>query len=113
MGSCAIGGMRRRYPALINEIWDFGDAVTLIKNRHTLTIGFAGRKIRYNMVNGAGLGRVNYNGQYSGDVFADALLGAGASVALTELGPLSNPAVSPSASVLQSVGRLMYGTIGR
>ena len=83
----------------INEIWDFGDAVTLIKNRHTLTIGFAGRKIRYNMVNGAGLGRVNYNGQYSGDVFADALLGAGASVALTELGPLSNPEVSPSAHV--------------
>ena len=51
------------------------------------------------MINGPGIGRVNYNGEYSGDDFADALLGAGASVALIELGPLSNPTVSPSAHV--------------
>jgi len=81
----------------INQIWDFGDSATWVVNRHTLTFGFSGRKVRYDPINGAGLGRINYNGQYSGDNFADALLGAGAAVALVQLGPLSNPAVNPGA----------------
>ena len=83
----------------LNAIWDLGESAIWTIKRHTLSFGFGGRNIHYNMINGAGLGRVNYNGQYSGDSFADALLGAGAGVALTQLGPLSNPAVNPGAHV--------------
>jgi hypothetical protein len=83
----------------INENWDLDESVTWIVKRHTLIFGIGGRTDHYNVINGAGLGRVNYNGEYSGDAFADSLLGAGVGIDIEELGPLSVPTVSPSAHI--------------
>jgi len=81
-----------------DSIWDLGDSAIWTVKRHTLSFGFDGRRIHLDLAPGsASLGRVNYNGQYSGDTFADALLGAGAGIALTQLGPLSNPTLQPEA----------------
>ena len=41
----------------------------------------------YTQTESGSLGRINYNGEYSGDDFADSLLGASPSIAITETGP--------------------------
>ena len=64
--------------------------------RHTLSIGFGGYRRIYCYRGGGGLGRINYNGEYSGDTFADSLLGASPGIAITEVGALSNPALGLS-----------------
>ncbi len=75
------------------SIWDLGESVIWNVKRHTMSFGFGGRRIVYAIKDGGSLGRINYNGQYSGDNFADSLLGASPGIAITELGPLSNPSV--------------------
>ena len=70
--------------------WDYSESVVWTVKRHTLSFGFGGRRNIYNTTAGGSLGRINYNGQYSGDNFADSLLGASPGIAITELGPTSN-----------------------
>src|ERR1035437_6480046 len=61
------------YSSRINEIWDLGESAIWTIKRHTLGFGFDGRTIRYNMIEGRGMGAIQYNGEYSGDGFADSL----------------------------------------
>jgi outer membrane receptor protein involved in Fe transport len=70
--------------------WDYSESVIWNIKRHTLSLGFGGYRRIYGVTAGGGLGRINYNGQYSGDNFADSLLGASPGIAITELGPTSN-----------------------
>ena len=70
--------------------WDYSESVIWTIKRHTLSLGFGGYRRIYGVTAGGGLGRINYNGQYSGDNFADSLFGASPSIAITELGPTSN-----------------------
>jgi len=90
-GGAYVGGLA----SSVTQNRDYSDSATWNVKRHTLTFGFQGRNVRYIPIYNPGIGRINYNGQYSGDDFADALLGAGAAVDLVELGPLSNPLVNP------------------
>ena len=87
--------------AEISSVWDFSESVIWNVKRHTLSFGFDGRRIVYATTNGGSLGRINYNGEYSGDNFADSLLGASPGIAITELGPLSNPHWARIASAFQ------------
>jgi hypothetical protein len=70
--------------------WDYSESVIWTIKRHTLSIGFGGYRRIYATITSGGLGRINYNGEYSGDDFADSLLGASPQLAITELGPTSN-----------------------
>ena len=81
-----------------DSIWDLGESAFWNVKRHTLSFGFGGRRVHLNLNPGdASLGRINYNGEYSGDAFADSLLGAAPGIAISELGPLSNPSQGPEA----------------
>ena len=82
-----------------SSVWDLGESAIWSIKRHTLSLGFGGRRIIYAMKAGGSLGRINYNGEYSGDNFADSLLGASPGIAITELGPLSNPNLGSVAHV--------------
>ena len=82
-----------------SSVWDLGESAIWNVKRHTLSFGFEGRRIVYAMKAGGSLGRINYNGEYSGDNFADSLLGASPGIAITELGPLSNPSAGSQAHV--------------
>ena len=70
--------------------WDYSESLIWTIKRHTLSLGFGGYRRIYGSTAGGALGRINYNGQYSGDNFADSLLGASPGIAITELGPTSN-----------------------
>ncbi len=70
--------------------WDYSESAIWTIKRHTLSFGFGGRRNIYNTTVGGALGRINYNGEYSGDNFADSLLGASPGISITELGPTSN-----------------------
>ena len=95
-----------------SSVWDLGESVIWTIKRHTLSFGFGGRRIIYAMKAGGSLGRINYNGQYSGDNFADSLLGASPGIAITELGPLSNANLgSRRARAFQMVGALRAGRL--
>jgi len=74
----------------VPSTWDFNESVIWNIKRHTLSMGFGGYRRIYSSATSGGLGRINYNGQYSGDAFADSLLGASPGIAITQLGPLSN-----------------------
>ena len=79
--------------SVVTEIpsnWDYSESVIWTIKRHTLSLGFGGYRRIYGVTAGGSLGRINYNGQYSGDVFADSLLGASPGIDITELGPTSN-----------------------
>lgn len=81
-----------------DSIWDLGESVIWNMKRHTFSLGFGGRRIHLNLNPGdASLGRINYSGEYSGDSFADSLLGASPGIDLTELGPQSNASEGPEA----------------
>lgn len=81
-----------------DSVWDIGESANWSVKRHNISFGLNYRRIRLNLNPGlASLGRVNYNGQYSGDVFADALLGASVGIALSQVGPFSNPEQGPEA----------------
>ena len=81
-----------------DSIWDIGEAANWSIKRHNISFGLNYRRIHLNLNPGlASLGRINYNGQYSGDVFADALLGASPQIALAQVGPFSNPDQGPEA----------------
>ena len=82
-----------------SSVWDLGESAIWNVKRHTISFGFGGRRIVYAMKAGGSLGRINYNGQYSGDNFADSLLGASPGIAITELGPLSSPSLGIVAHV--------------
>jgi hypothetical protein len=56
--------------------WDYNESVIWNIKRHTLSMGFGGYRRIYSTVTSGGLGRINYNGEYSGDNFVDSLLGA-------------------------------------
>lgn len=75
--------------------WDYNESVIWNIKRHTLSMGFGGYRRIYSTVTSGGLGRINYNGEYSGDNFVDSLLGASPQIAITELGPLSNANLGP------------------
>ncbi len=70
--------------------WDYSESVIWSVKRHTFSFGFGGRRNIYTQTESGSLGRINYNGEYSGDDFADSLLGASPSIAITETGPGSN-----------------------
>ena len=67
--------------------WDYSESVIWTIKRHTLSFGFGGRRRIYTQTAGGSLGRINYNGEYSGDNFADSLLGASPGIDITETGP--------------------------
>jgi hypothetical protein len=71
--------------------WDYSESVIWNIKRHTLSFGFGGYRRIYSSATSGGLGRINYNGEYSGDDFADSLLGASPGLDITELGPTSSP----------------------
>jgi len=75
----------------IPSTWDYSESVIWSIKRHTLSFGFGGRRSRYKVITSGSLGRINYNGEYSGDDFADSLLGASPGIDINELGPNSNP----------------------
>jgi len=85
--------------ARTSGVWDFGESAIWTIKRHTLSFGFGTRLLNYDMYAGGSLGQLLFNGQYSGDTLADALLGAASSLSITELGPLSNPATGNDAHV--------------
>jgi Carboxypeptidase regulatory-like domain/TonB dependent receptor len=85
----------------LDSIWDLGESAIWSVKRHTISFGFGGRHTHYNInIGDASLGRINYNGEYSGDSFADAIMGAGVAINLTELGPYSNPNLGPEAHLV-------------
>ena len=77
-------------------VWDFGESGIWNRGRHTISFGFGFRKIHLDLQNGGGLGRVNFNGQYSGDAFADLLFGATSTLGLTQVAPLTDPKTGPT-----------------
>jgi hypothetical protein len=96
------GGDQAHYGGTLartSGVWDFGESAIWTIKRHTLSFGFGTRLLNYDMYQGGSLGQLLFNGQYSGDTLADALLGAASSLSITELGPLSNPATGNQAHV--------------
>ena len=85
-GGAFVGSTTTEIPST----WDYGESVIWTVKRHTLSFGFGGYRRIYNSTAGGTLGRINYNGEYSGDNFADSLLGASPGIAITEVGPTSN-----------------------
>ena len=85
-GGAFVGSTTTEIPST----WDYGESVIWTVKRHTLSFGFGGYRRIYSSTAGGSLGRINYNGEYSGDNFADSLLGASPSIAITEVGPTSN-----------------------
>lgn len=83
----------------ITNAWDLGESAIWTIKRHTLSFGFDGRAIREIFGGGAGLGDATFNGEYSGDLFADAVMGASPTIDITEVGPVSNPSQGPIAHV--------------
>lgn len=93
------GGAKTNYTRFSDDsIWDLGESAIWSVKRHTLSFGFGGRRIHLNLNPGDdSLGTVNYNGEYSGDSFADSLLGTAPGLTIHETGPLSNPSQGPEA----------------
>ena len=84
-------------PSFYNEaLWDFGESGIWNHGKHTISFGFGFRKYHLNLENGGGLGRLNFNGQFSGDAFADLLFGATSTLGLTQVAPLTNPTTGPT-----------------
>jgi hypothetical protein len=76
-------------------VWDFGESAICNVGNHTISFGFGMRSLHFNLKTGAGLGRVNFDGQYSGDAFADLLLGVPSNLGLVQVAPLTNPDTGP------------------
>jgi len=83
----------------LTSVWDYGESAIWTIKRHTLSFGFGGRHSIYNTTAGGSLGRINYNGQYSGDNFADSLLGASPQIDINEVGPTGNPNQGPESHI--------------
>jgi hypothetical protein len=81
------------------SVWDFGESGIFNVGHHTISFGFGMRSAHLDLLNGGGLGRVNFSGQYSGDAFADLLLGVPDNLGLVQVAPLSNPATGSLAHV--------------
>jgi len=85
-GGAFVGSIVTEVPST----WDYSESVIWTVKRHTLSFGYGGYRRIYGVTAGGSLGRVNYNGEYSGDDFVDSLLGASPGVDITETGPGSN-----------------------
>ncbi len=75
-GGLAGFGVNYNYPQIdVTQYWNVADYVTYNRGNHTLSAGFSSLNWSHQYGKGANLGEWTFNGENSGDPFADFLLG--------------------------------------
>lgn len=84
------GGTNYNYPTVDQaRYWDFSDSLIMNRGKHVVNVGIDVRRWNRKYGKGANLGAYIFNGQNTGDTFADYLLGMPSTATLPQPTPLA------------------------